>query len=1676
MNIRTKLLITALATGFIPVTIIGGFAFLESRDAFLNQAFSHLESVRDIKKTQLKTFFAERESDMHVLLGMVATLKQNAFQKLQAVQNSQKAQLERYFQERLNHVRILSQNHAIIETLEQFQPVEQAHNHKTDDHDHKATSSSTFEKHLKKELKQYQQAYGYHDLFLITKTGQIVYTLKQGTELGHHLLNGALKNSHLSQAFKKGLNGIIAIQDFAPYAPANNQYVAFITAPLYHEDELIGVWALSFLPDTINTIMQKHEGMGETGDSYLVGQWDDQTRYRSNRVVKGKEALIGYKKSGADIDKALMGESGIDVKTGSTGDLELGAYAPLHIPGLNWCIITTINLKEVLVPKLENEQEDFFTKYIRQYDYYDLFLIHPEGKIFYTVKHESDYLTNILTGQYVHSGLSQLIKQVLQSKTFEISDFAPYAPSNDEPAAFLAQPLLHNGEIELVLALQFSDHATNNIMLQRAGMGESGETYLVGSDKLMRSNSFLDPTHHSIIASFANPTLGTVDTQATRSALAGKTGKEMIQDYREQPVISAYTPITIGNITWALIAEIDQAEALSAINQLEWLLGFTTLFIGLIVLLFLNSTSKRLTNPLLQINEHLKMLAQGKVIDDDIQYKKEDEIGELINSARLLKQGISNSIAQANAIAAGDYSQEIQLRSKHDKLGQALTEMTQVLRETTSQNLKQDWLKSGQAHLNELMSGEQDIETLAKKIITFLTTYIEATVGLFYLLKAAAQTAEQKPALHRIASYAYTQNDNIQHVFLIGEGLIGQAALEHKTLLRMPAPEEYSPIIQSGLSQAVPRYVIFLPFLYENTIKGVIEIGASSALSETQQAFLEQMMANIGIAVHTAQSRTEMQKLLETSQQQTETLQKQQFELESKQTELQHNNEELQSQSEELQSQSEELQTQQEELRQTNEVLEERTRDLEGQKADIQDKNRALEHTKAEMERAHIEMEKARAAIETKAKELELASKYKSEFLANMSHELRTPLNSLLILSQLLSDNKPGNLNDKQVEYAKTIQSAGNDLLTLINDILDLSKVEAGKVEVQIEPVSLSDLMEMIEQKFRLMAENKGIGFHINVADNIPSILQTDGQRLKQILNNLLSNAFKFTHEGEIKVTAIGKSPSQKFNFGAGGDFEDFIAISVVDTGIGIPKEKQHVIFEAFQQVDGTTSRRYGGTGLGLSISRQLARLLGGELTLESEEGKGSCFTLSLPESGVKNQALQESQNSGHQVSGVENVQTFRSQKTNVQASGIRHQETEGKPYESGLQESFHKAPISDDRNDLQSGDQAILIIEDDRKFSSILKELAQNKGFKCILAEDGLTGLQLAEQYKPHAILLDIGLPQLDGWMVMEKLKDNPDTRHIPVHFMSAAEQSIDAKKMGAIGYLLKPVSMEQLGEAFKTIEQFLSRTVKNLLVIVDNDTHQQNILALVEGDDIQIKLALTIQQAFQALQSVTYDCIILDMDLEQGSGSQLLDQIQKESKLCKVPMIVYAERDLSSSEEALLLRCADKIPIKSVKSPERLLDEATLFLHQIESKLPHDKRNMLRMVHDKEAILKHKKILIVDDDVRNTYALATVLEEKEMEVIGAKNGIEALAILKEHENIALILMDIMMPEMDGYEAMRQIRKQPKHRQLPIIALTAKAMKGDKAKCIEAGANDYLSKPVDTDKLISLMRVWLYR
>ena len=1051
----------------------------------------------------------------------------------------------------------------------------------------------------------------------------------------------------------------------------------------------------------------------------------------------------------------------------------------------------------------------------------------------------------------------------------------------------------------------------------------------------------------------------------------------------------------------------------------------------------MNNLAERFQRLIEEVNTVLSQLAQGQMTariagEFPGEFAKiKQASNHMANDLQLIITETSQALAQ---LAAGDMQIQMQGRFLGDfsTIKTALETTAHKLHEATTQNNIQNWLKTGQSQLSEQTSGEKDIVQLAEDIINFLTPYLEAQVGAFYIVKED----QAEPYLKMIASHAYVWRKNAVYEFKIGEGIIGQSALERKLFVTAQAPADYV-FIQSGLGESPPRAILIAPFLYENRLKGAIELAAFTPFTTTQLEFLNQILPLIAIAINTAESRTQMQILLEQSQQQAE-------ELRAQQEELQQTNEQLQGQAEELQSQAEELQSQQEELRQSNEMLQMRGQELERQQAAVQIKN--------------TELEQATAIVQAKAEELELASKYKSEFLANMSHELRTPLNSMLILAQLLADNKNGNLTAPQAEYARTIYSSGNDLLTLINDILDLSKVEAGKLEVNPEELAFTDLTASLEQKFRPLAEKKGITFTVQIATNLPAAVYTDPQRLKQIITNLLANAFKFTQQGGVTLN-IARPTHQVDLSRSQLNWQQTIAFNVIDTGIGIPKDKQKVIFEAFQQADGTTSRRYGGTGLGLSISRQLAQLLGGEIQLHSEENQGSTFTAYLPEKW--NTAGQQPAESKLKLSSPVTTATLTSPATPVEIVELPPPTT---------------TIPQDDRNQLQPGDKSLLIIEDDVNFSHILMDLAKEKQFKCLLAHDGYNGLQLAEQYGPSAIILDIGLPQIDGWTVMEKLKGKPETRHIPIQFVSGSDQSKEAKQLGAIGYCIKPVGMTELTKIFKNIDNFINKTIKNLLVITDEPQHQQNIVRLVQGEGIQLIIVSDHTKAQQRLQSESFDCLILDIDVEHRRGTQLLEQLCHDTNLPHdIPVIVYAERELTALEAAVLQQCAETLTIKEVHSPERLLDEVTLFLHQIEAKLSQEQQQILHKVHDPQAILSGKKLLLVDDDMRNVFALAASLENKGMEVITAYNGQDALTQLSEHPDVAVVLMDVMMPGMDGYEATRKIRAQSQFRKLPIIALTAKAMKGDKAKCIEAGANDYLAKPINTEKLLSLLRVWLY-
>jgi len=801
----------------------------------------------------------------------------------------------------------------------------------------------------------------------------------------------------------------------------------------------------------------------------------------------------------------------------------------------------------------------------------------------------------------------------------------------------------------------------------------------------------------------------------------------------------------------------------------------------------------------------------------------------------------------------------------------------------------------------------------------------------------------------------------------------------------------------------------------------VIELASFEKFNATHQTFLEQLTESIGIVLNTIEANMRTEDLLKQSQ-----------------------------------SLAQELQSQQEELQQTNEELEEKAKLLVEQNAEVERKNR--------------EVEQAKQALEEKASQLALTSKYKSEFLANMSHELRTPLNSLLILAQQLSDNVEGNLHFKQIQFAQTIYSAGSDLLTLINDILDLSKIESGTVTVDPADVSFQEMRAYVERTFRHMADNKNLEFAVSVEDDIPGYMTTDAKRLQQVLKNLLSNAFKFTDRGRVEMRVhlakAGWSPSQNLL----NRSRSVIAFSVSDSGIGIHPDKQQLIFEAFQQADGTTSRKYGGTGLGLSISREIARLLGGEIRLSSTPGEGSTFTLYLP---LDYKALpmpggkRIDEASGHLLPAEIRREAPVAHEPVPEERASSSEETEIRA---------RTQAISDDRDTIASGDRVVMIVEDDPNFSFLLLDVAREKGFKGIVVPWGTSVMPMAREFQPDAITLDLRLPDMDGWSVLARLKEDSATRHIPVHIISVDDERDRGLRQGAYSFLTKPADKESLDNAFASIQRFISGGARSLLVVEDNEDQRNAILELVSDPDVETLAVGTGAEALELMRARHFDCVVMDLGLPDMDGFAMLEEIKLEPRLREMPIVIYTGKDLSSKQETRLREVAQSIIIKDVRSPERLLDETALFLHRVQKQLPEHKRRMLEQLHQSDALLAGKKVLVVDDDIRNIFAMTSLLERHGMEVITAENGRDAVDTMAKGMQIDAVLMDIMMPEMDGYDTMRAIRRMPQYQALPIIALTAKAMKGDREKCIEAGASDYISKPVDTDQLLSLLRVWVYR
>jgi CheY-like chemotaxis protein/HAMP domain-containing protein/GAF domain-containing protein len=978
---------------------------------------------------------------------------------------------------------------------------------------------------------------------------------------------------------------------------------------------------------------------------------------------------------------------------------------------------------------------------------------------------------------------------------------------------------------------------------------------------------------------------------------------------------------------------------------------------------------------------------------------------DLTGNVNLLAANLTNQVRAiaevATAVTKGDLTRSIQVEARGEvaELKDNINTMIDNLRLTTERNTEQDWLKTNLARFTNMLQGQRDLSAVGHMLLSELAPLVEAQQGVLYQVQSGL---DGPSSLRLLATYADHPAEGHTEELRLGEGLIGQCARDAKRLILSELPRNVVPI-RSGIFRSKPKNAVVLPVLFEGQVKAVIELAALTPFTELQLSFLEQLTTSIGIVLNSIEATMQTEGLLTQSQQLAA-----------------------------------ELQSQQGELQQTNDQLEQKAQQLAERNVEVEAKNQ--------------EIEQARRALEEQAAELALTSKYKSEFLANMSHELRTPLNSILILGQQLQENPDGNLSEKQVEFARTIHGAGTDLLNLISDILDLSKIESGTVTVEAEEIQFAGLLEAMNRGFRHEAESRHLDFQVQISPELDRSITTDSKRIQQVLKNLLSNAFKFTDRGGVSLKVYPSESGWSRQHPILKNAPQVVAFEVSDTGIGIASEKQKIIFEAFQQADAGTSRKYGGTGLGLAISRELAGLLGGEIQLRSVPGEGSTFVLYLP---------------------LRYVPAAPAALPSMAPSEMR---TIAGTLQGGLRGSEPGESILDDRRSIQPGDATLLIVEDDPHYARIMAELARDQGFKVLVAMRGAEALALARETMPTAVSLDVFLPDMLGWTVLSHLKQDPSTRHIPVQILTSDEDKQHGLARGAFSFLTKPTTSEGMGQALERIKQFTEPRQRRLLIVEDNAAEQMSVRELLAYDDVEIEAVGSGEEALNSLKTKAADCVVLDLRLPDMSGFEVLDRLRDDPALCDTPVVVFTGRELTAEEDARLHTMARSVVVKGVESPERLLDETALFLHRVVADLPRDKQEMLERLHSSDEDLVGRTVLLVDDDTRNIFALSSVLERRGMKVLTATNGVDAVAVVEREPEIAIVLMDIMMPGMDGYETIGAIRENPAFRRLPIVALTAKAMKGDREKCLDAGASDYLAKPVNTEQLLSALRMWLHR
>ncbi len=1206
--------------------------------------------------------------------------------------------------------------------------------------------------------------------------------------------------------------------------------------------------------------------------------------------------------------------------------------------------------------------------------------------------HYSNIMLVDLSGEivYVSAGNNTELGEQLDSKIFEkgkteiyLSDISIHDRRNVQ---YITAPIhsrdQYNRKRDLtgLIVLEIELHEINMLMHERTGLGESGETYLVGDDLLMRSDSRFNK--------------GSTVLETRVETIAGLSGKEdneghgIIKDYRGVNVLSVYSSCGFDedfgtDFDWAIIVEIDEAEVKEPIKALTLFIIIAALMIfGIVVIIIAVVFRRRISTPLRDLQNIAEEISQGNFQAKAVKTRS-DEIGDL---------------------------------------GSSINKMNLQLQELFSKNEKQAWYSDGLSKIDEIVRGETEIRKVANNLCLFFSKYLNCLIITFYVL--------EDNKLELTGSYAFNKRKSLRDSIDIGEGFVGQAALEKQVISIVDIPDDYTRI-NSSIGDIKPGNLVVVPFVFNEQVQGVMEIGVFEEMPDEKLEFLKRTMVPIGITINAINEQKRIMTLLEQTQIQS-------AELQNQQVKLKVSNENLEEQTQLLKESEEELKQQSEELQVSNEELEEKQEQLTKQRDAVM---------------------AARRDVEIKAQELAKASKYKSEFLANMSHELRTPLNSLLLLSKGLADNKKGNLNDTEVEDAKIINEGSNELLELINDIMDLSKVEAGMLSVNVEDIKLDTITRNLQKIFNPIANDKGLDFMIKMGENIPEMIRSDSMRIQQILKNFLSNAMKFTENGSVTLKITQPESDVRFKH-SNLSMDTTIAFSVIDTGIGIPDDKQLAIFESFQQQDGSTSRKYGGTGLGLTISRELAHLLGGEIQLLSRQSEGSTFTLYLPKE-LEQKSVDQVRTESHSLSPVKE-NTIKKPNKPLEASPSTQTSTQF---------------IPDDRKDILKGDVSILIIDDDKNIAKILRDIARNGGHKCLVAGDGRSGILLAKEYYPSGILLDVGLPDIDGLQVLEQLKYSLETRHIPVQVISGYDnEQGEFMAKGAMGYLQKPVSEEQLHTVLEEIEEITKTNIKNILVIEDDEGSRRGITGLLENSSINIKCTDTGSEGCNEIHSNKYDCVILDLNLPDMTGFDVLENIYKDGSTEIPPVIIYTGQEITDKEQTELDKYSSSTIIKSSGSPERLLDDVSLFLHNIESKYENETKETIRMLHNEDAMLKDRKILLVDDDMRNTYALSKELIDIGINVEMAKNGQEAVELMEKDHSYEMVLMDIMMPVMDGYEATGRIRKMREYKDIPIIALTAKAMSDDRNKCLEAGASEYLMKPIDLEKLLSLMRIWLFK